>query len=102
MSFEGTIRKLNELKRRGTTKPLFRDVVEPALTARLDNVRVKVATPEHLILLLQEAHRPKDRLRIPYLLEAADDETLTRLLERFDDEQGNLAKKLEAIRERGL
>lgn len=80
-----------------TTKPRYRDTVQRARSARIDNLRVKVASPEHLILLYLEAFRDKDRLRISSLLRTADNDRLRELLARFDDEDGLLADRLQTL-----
>ena len=85
-----------------TVKPLYQDVVTNAHEARSGSLRVKIATAEHLVLLLLEAYRPKDKARLPSLLVAADDAKIRELLLRFDDEQATLTKRLEALRGEGI
>jgi predicted nucleotidyltransferase len=80
-----------------TTKPLYRDTVEKARTARIGNLRVKVASPEHLIVLYLEAFREKDQFRIHHLLRVADETRLHSLLERFDDEKRTLTRRLQEL-----
>lgn len=75
--------------------PLYEDAVESARVHRADNIRVRAASPEHLILMALVAFRPdKDLLRIPLLLEHADAGRLQSLMERFDDAQSTLASRL--------
>lgn len=81
-----------------TVMPLYRDAVERARKVRIGNTRAKVATAEHLILLYLTANRPRDRLRVGYLLEDADESGLQSLLERFDDSQKTLAGRLQNLR----
>lgn len=81
-----------------TVMPLYRDAVEQAKKVRIDSIRAKVATAEHLILLYLTANRPRDRLRVGYLLEEADESRLQSLLERFDDSQKTLAVRLRSLR----
>lgn len=81
-----------------TVMPLYRDAVAQAKKVRIDNIRAKVATAEHLILLYLTANRPRDRLRVGYLLEDADESRLQSLLERFDDSQKTLAVRLRSLR----
>ena len=81
-----------------TTMPLYLDTVEQVIKVRINNVRAKVATAEHLILLLLLANRQRDRMRVGLLLEDADESKLHSLLERFDDQQKTLANKLQSIR----
>ena len=80
-----------------TTKPLYRDTLEKAHPARVGGLRVKVAAPEHLALLYLEAFRDKDKLRIVRLLGVVDRNLLRTLLERFDDERGTLARRLQTL-----
>lgn len=81
-----------------TVMPLYRDAVEQAIKVRIDHIRAKVATAEHLILLYLTANRPRDWLRVGYLLEDADESRLQSLLERFDDSQKTLAVRLRSLR----
>ena len=81
-----------------TVMPLYRDAVEQANKVRIDNVRTKVATPEHLILLYLTANRQRDRLRVGYLVEDADENKLQALLDRFDDAEKTLTGRLQSIR----
>ena len=80
-----------------TVKPLYLDTMVQAHAVRLGNLRVKVASPEHLILLCLEAFREKDQHRIRGLLPEADTDEVVRLLEEFDDD-GTLAARLQTLR----
>ena len=80
-----------------TTKPIFLDTMLNARSDRIGGLRVKIASPEHLILLYLEAFRYKDQLRIRRLLEMADVDRVRTLLERFDDEQGTLESRLKEL-----
>ena len=81
-----------------TVMPLYRDAVEQARKVRINNMRAKVATAEHLILLYLTANRQRDRLRVSYLIEDADETRVHSLLERFDDQQKTLADRLQSLR----
>ena len=81
-----------------TTMPLYRDALDQAHLTRIGNLRVKAASPERLILMYLQAFRPKDRVRIPALLEISEDARITKLLSRFDDEQSTLAQRLQTLR----
>ncbi|MCI0815806.1 MAG: hypothetical protein J4N29_02015 [Chloroflexi bacterium] len=85
-----------------TTMPLYRDAMDGARTTRIGNMRIKVATPEHLVVMGLVAFRPKDKVRIPLLLAASDDATLDALIVRFDDGQGTLAERLRSLRPGGV
>lgn len=78
--------------------PLYQDTLEAALPVRLGNIRVKIATPEHLILLYLLAFREKDQIRVRYLLGNIEEGRLERLLGRFDDAEGTLARRLQNLR----
>ncbi len=80
-----------------TVHRLYLDSLVHARVVRLGNLRVKVASPEHLILLCLEAFSEKDRQRIRSLLPEADIETVVRLLEEFDDDE-TLAARLQSLR----
>lgn len=80
-----------------TIMPLYRDAVEQAKKVRIGNIRAKVATAEHLILLYLTANRRRDRIRVGYLLEDADESRLQSLLERYDDPQKTLAVRLRGL-----
>ncbi len=78
--------------------PLYEDAVRGAYLRRAGNVRIRVASPEHLIVLGLVAFRPeKDWGRIVALRAHADDKKLMELLERFDDEKGTLAARLRRL-----
>ena len=81
-----------------TVMPLYRDTLQQARKTRIGNLRVKVATPEHLILLGLLANREQDRFRVRHLLREADPEQLGGLLKRFDDAENVLAARLENLR----
>lgn len=85
-----------------TVMPLFRDAVEKARKVRIGNVRAKVATAEHLVVLYLESNRQRDRLRISYLLDDIDEETLDGLLEEFDDQEKTLTLRLKGLRGTGV
>ena len=79
------------------TSPLFQDAITGAKQVRVGNIRTRVATVEHLILLALRANRPKDQIKAVVLLERADHARVQSLLTRFDDEVGTLAKRLEGV-----
>jgi len=80
-----------------TIKPLYMDTLKKARTFNIDEFNVKVASPEHLVVLALEANRYKDKVRIQYLLPEANIEYLKELLEVFDDEKGTLEERLKEI-----
>jgi hypothetical protein len=80
-----------------TTNPLFGDTLNQARSVRIGRLRAKFASPEHLILLYLAPFRYKDRLRIVHLLPYSNINIVRTLLERFDDEKGTLASKLQTL-----
>ncbi len=82
-----------------TMKPIYRDALTKARQSRIGNVRVKIASPEHLVMLALEAFRYKDKLRIAELLALphTDREAVWKLIEEFDDEDGTLAERFCSI-----
>ena len=81
-----------------TIMPLYRDTLEGANQVRLGNLRLKIASAEHLILLYLLAFREKDQFRVRYLLGNIDEERLRQLLERFDDDKNTIALRLQGLR----
>jgi len=81
-----------------TVMPLYRDTLDGARQVRLGNLRVKIASAEHLILLYLLAFRERDQVRVRYLLGNIDEVRLRQLLERFDDGEESLARRLQNLR----
>ena len=56
---------------------------------------MKIASPEHLVMLALEAFRYKDKLRIAELLALPDTDRVAiwKLIEEFDDEERVLAER---------
>ena len=82
-----------------TIKPIYQDTLAKARGTRIGNVRVKVASPEHLVALGLEAFRYKDKLRIAELLESPtiDREAIWKLIEEFDDKEETLAERFRSF-----
>ncbi len=81
-----------------TTMPLYRDTVETAAQVRIGGLRVNFASIEHLILLYLQAFREKDQLRVRILNRMADSAQLNALLQRFDDAEERLTRRLQELR----
>ena len=81
-----------------TIMPLYRDTLDGARQVRLGNLRVKIASAEHLVLLYLLAFRERDQIRVRFLLGHIDEGRLRHLLERFDDDEGTLARRLQGLR----
>jgi hypothetical protein len=80
-----------------TTMPIFRDTVETASQVRIGARRVKFASIEHLILLYLLAFREKDQIRVWHLYNLADQAKLNELLQRFDDADKRLTRRLQEL-----
>jgi hypothetical protein len=78
-----------------TMKPIYADAIEKARRTRAGNLRVKLASPEHLVLLALDAFRLKDKIRIGEMLNngSVDRDAVRRLLEVFDDGEHTLARR---------
>ena len=78
-----------------TMKPIYADAIARARQRRVGNIRVKLASPEHLVVLALEAFRYKDKLRIGEMLKlkAVDRDAVQGLLEVFDDGEQTLARR---------
>jgi hypothetical protein len=80
-----------------TMKPIYADAIARAHQTRVGNLRVKLASPEHLVVLALEAFRLKDKIRIGEMLrmEAVDRDAVQRLLEVFDDGERTLTQRFQ-------
>ena len=85
-----------------TLTRLHRDAMEQARKIRAGSVRTKVATVEHLLVLGLSANRLQDRMRIVRMLRHTNMDRLTELFDRFDDEEKNLAARLQSLRGTGV
>jgi hypothetical protein len=54
-----------------TFKPIYLDTLAHAKSSRIGEIRVKVASPPHLVILALEAFRLKVKLRIGELLKTS-------------------------------
>ena len=81
-----------------TISPLHREAVAQARKVRIDNLTVRVAAAEYLVVLYLLAFRERDRIRVRYLLQDLNQELLNSLLERFDDGENTLARRLQDLR----
>jgi hypothetical protein len=80
-----------------TISQLYRETLEQARTIRSGNLKVKVPTPEHLVLLALLAFRDADQLRVVRLLPRVDRQKLEALLRRYDDATGTLQRRLGSL-----
>ena len=81
-----------------TIMPLYRDTVAAATQVRIGGLRVNFASIEHLKLLYLQAFREKDQLRVQILDRMADGAQLNALLQRFDDAEEKLTRRLQELR----
>jgi hypothetical protein len=79
-----------------TVSPLYHEALELARVVRVGNLRAKVASPEYLIVMALVVFQDTDRLRIGRLVPEASQPELYELIERFDDDQSTLARRLQA------
>jgi len=82
-----------------TISGLYKEAMLHAVEIELpDNIRVKVVTPEYLILFALQAWRYQDKLRIKMLRDGdvTDAEEVERLIHQFDQE-GALWTKYQSV-----
>jgi hypothetical protein len=82
-----------------TLKPIYLDTIAHSKSSRIGNIRVKLASPAHLVILALEAFRLKDKLRIEELLKTSSvvREAVYDLLEEFDDDEQTLRSRFQTI-----
>ena len=93
MAIADALRVFSKLKHEGTVRdysfpvdisPIIRDALAHADRKRVENVVVKVAPAEHLLLESLRVYRSKDKGRVFLLDEVVDRGTLRGLLRRLD------------------
>ncbi len=77
--------------------PLFDTAIKEAQRTIVNGVPTKVIRVEYLIALLLGAFRPKDKIHIGELIKNADMDRLNEIFRRFDDERGQLSKRLREV-----
>jgi hypothetical protein len=79
-------------------KPFWQDALENADEIRVEGVKTRWVTREHLIFMALESFRPDpDYSRIGALYPQADKLKLRKLLEKYDDAEGIYARRLQKI-----
>lgn len=73
--------------------PLYDNAIKEARPIKLENVKTRLVSAEHLVALLLTSFRKKDILRIENLLDKIDENVLLELIERFEDEKNPLLEK---------
>jgi len=53
--------------------PLIREAVDGAKTVPYNNIETRIVSPEHLIAIMVQTFRPKDKLRLENLLQLMND-----------------------------
>jgi hypothetical protein len=79
------------------TSPLFKRAIEEANKVEIDGTPSKIVKVEHLIVLLLDAYRLKDKIRVKELIKGTNRKLLDEILTEFDDEQGKLHKRLKQV-----
>ena len=83
----------------GSMDPFINKAVRKAKRIKVGGIPTKVLSVEYLIVSLLMAFRLKDKMVIPDLLELADEEELTAIINRYSDEETPLDKRLKRILE---
>jgi len=84
---------------RGSMDPFINEAIRKAKRIRVGGIPVKVLSVEYLIVSLLISFRLKDKMVLPDLLELANNEKLTAILERYSNEKTPLDKRLQRILE---
>ncbi|MBL7209885.1 MAG: hypothetical protein ISS52_07280 [Dehalococcoidia bacterium] len=77
--------------------PLFNSAIEEANIVEFEGVSSKFVTVEYLTVLLLTSYRPKDRMRIEGLLKKVDEDLLLDIIQRSDNDQGDLYKRYKEV-----
>ena len=77
--------------------PLSNEAVKEAEEAEVSGIPTKVIGAEYLIALSLIPFRTTDKYRISKLIETVDRKLLDDIIDRFDDEENQLRKRLESI-----
>jgi hypothetical protein len=83
----------------GSMDPFINEAVRKAKRIRVRGIPTKVLSVEYLIASFLISFRLKDKMVIPDLLELADEEELTAIINRYSDEETPLDKRLKRILE---
>ena len=76
---------------------LSNESINKSLRIRVNGVPGKIIRIEHLITLLLKTYRPRDRISVDDLIRRADLRSVNKTVERFDDGQRTLSKRLKEI-----
>ena len=83
----------------GSMAPFINEAIRKAKRIRVGGIPAKVLSVEYLIVSFLISFRLKDKMVIPDLLELANKEKLMEIIERCNDEETPLGKRLQRILE---
>jgi hypothetical protein len=83
----------------GSMDPFINEAIRKAKRIRVGRIPAKVLSVEYLIVAFLKSFRLKDKMVIPDLLELADRDNLTAIIERYTNEETPLDKRLQRILE---
>ena len=80
------------------TKPIYAEALDKAVVAQAEpGVQTRVVRREHLIVMLLESFRLKDRFRILELWSGANEKKVRDLIRKHDDTQQTLARRFASL-----
>lgn len=77
--------------------PLYNEAVREAEETEVAEIPTRVIGAEHLIALSLIPFRQTDKYRISRLIETADRKLLDKIIDRYDDEENQLRKRLKSV-----
>lgn len=83
----------------GSMDPFINEAIRKAKRIRVGRIPAKVLSVEYLIVAFLKSFRLKDKMVIPDLLQLADRDKLTAIIERYTNEETPLDKRLQRILE---
>ncbi|MDP2931432.1 MAG: hypothetical protein Q8O05_02895 [Chloroflexota bacterium] len=80
-----------------TISPLYQDAVINAKRVTFKDTTTRIITAEDLVALLLVSYRPKDKIRIMQLLKVVNEDSLWRIVTRYDSEKTPIFQRLKEI-----
>lgn len=80
-----------------TIGPLYESAVINAKNIEFKDTSTRIVTAEDLVALLLVSYRPKDKIRIMQLLEVINEDSLWKVVRRYDSEQNPIFQKLKEV-----
>ena len=80
-----------------TISRLYQSAVINAKTVEFRDTTTRIVTAEYLVALLLVSYRPKDKIRIMQLLKVVNEDSLWKLVSRYDSEQNPIFQRLKEI-----